>query len=110
MTKHNAQNERIKRKYLAYLKEAKRYSEPSVDAAAKALSRFEAYNRYKDFKAYHFEQAVAFKRHLAEQKAKRSGEKLSKATLHATLTQLQKFFFWLAGQPGYKNLNYSDAD
>jgi integrase len=110
MTKHNPQNERIKRKYLAYLREAKRYSEPSVDAAAKALSRFEAYNRYKDFKAYHFEQAVAFKRYLAEQKGKRSGEKLSKATLHATLTQLQKFFFWLAGQPGYKNLNYSDAD
>jgi integrase len=35
---------------------------------------------------------------------------LSKATLYATLTQLQKFFFWLAGQPGYKGLNYSDAD
>ena len=36
MTKHNAENERIKRKYLAYLKEAKRHSEPTVDAAAKA--------------------------------------------------------------------------
>jgi integrase len=110
MTKHNAGNERIKRKYFAYVKEAKRYSESSVDAAAKAISRFEAYNRFKDFKAYHFEQAIAFKRHLAEQTAQRSGEKLSKATLYATLTQLQKFFFWLAGQPRYKTLNYSDAD
>jgi site-specific recombinase XerD len=110
MTKHNAQNERIKRKYFAYLKEAKRYSEQSVDAAAKSISRFEEYNRFKDFKAYHFQQAIAFKRHLAEQTAQRSGEKLSKATLYATLTQLQKFFFWVAGQPGYKNLNYSDAD
>jgi integrase len=110
MTKHNAQNERIKRNYFAYLKEARRYSEQSVDAAAKAISRFEAHNRFRDFKAYHFEQAIAFKRHLAEQIAERSGEKLSKATLHATLTQLQKFFFWLAGQPGYKTLNYSDAD
>jgi integrase len=26
------------------------------------------------------------------------------------LTQLQKFFFWLAGQSGYRNLHYSDAD
>jgi integrase len=84
--------------------------ETSVDAAAKAISRFEAYNRFKDFKAYHFEQAIAFKRHLAEQTAQRSGEKLSKATLYATLTQLQKFFFWLAGQPGYKTLNYLDVD
>jgi integrase len=111
MTKHNPENERIKRKYFAYLKEAKRHSEPTVDAAAKALSRFEEYTRHRDFKAFHFEQAVAFKRHLAEQTGQRSGEKLSKATLHATLTQLKTFFFWLAGQPGYKaRLQYSDSD
>ena len=110
MTKHNAQNERIKRKYFAYLKEAQRYSEPSVDAAAKAISRFEEYTRRRDFKAFHFEQAVAFKRHLAETTAVRSGDKLSKATLHATLTQLRKFFFWLPDQPGYKGLSYSEAD
>ena len=111
MTKHNAENERIKRKYLAYLKEAKRHSEPTVDAAAKALSRFEEYTRHRDFKTFHFEQAVAFKRHLANQTGQRSGEKLSKATLHATLIQLKHFFFWLAGQSGYKaRLQYSDAD
>ena len=111
MTKHNAENERIKRKYFAYLKAAKRHSEPTVDAAAKALSRFEEYTRYRDFKKFHYEQATAFKRHLAEQTGLRSGEKLSKATLHATLTQLKNFFFWLAGQPGYKaQLQYSDAD
>lgn len=111
MTKHNAENERIKHKYFAYLKEARRYSEPTVDAAAKALSRFEEYTRCRDFKAFHQEQAVAFKRHLAEQSGQRSGEKLSKATLHVTLKQLRVFFFWLAGQPGYKTrLQYSDAD
>ena len=111
MTKHNAENERIKRKYFAYLKDAKQHSEPTVDAAAKALSRFEEYNRYRDFKAFHLEQAIAFKRHLAEQTGQRSGEKLSKATLHATLKQLRAFFLWLAGQPGYKaRLQYSDAD
>ena len=41
MTTHNANNERIKRQYFAYLKEAKRHSEPTVDAVAKALDRFE---------------------------------------------------------------------
>jgi integrase/recombinase XerC len=111
MTKHNAENERIKRQYFLYLKEAKRYSEASVDAAAKALSRFEEYTRYRNFRAFHFEQAVAFKNHLADQTGLRSGQKLSKATLHVTLTQLKQFFFWLAGQPGYRaRLQYSDAD
>jgi len=43
MKKHNAANERIKRKYFAFLKEAKRHSEPTVDTAAKALSRFEVH-------------------------------------------------------------------
>ena len=111
MEKHSADNERIKRKYFAYLKEAKRHSEPTVDAAAKALNRFEAYTRYRGFKAFHFEQAVAFKKHLAEQKGQQSGEKLSKATLHTTLSQLKRFFQWLAWQPGYKSrFQYSDAE
>lgn len=111
MRKHHPENERIKRQYLAYLKEAQRYSEVSIDAVAKALSRFEQYTRYRDFKAFHFELAIAFKRHLAEQTGQRSREKLSKATLHVTLTQLKKFFFWLAGQPGYRaRIRYSDGN
>jgi site-specific recombinase XerD len=111
MKKHCAENERIKRRYFAFLKEAKRHSEPTVDAAAKALNRFEVYTKFRDFKAFHFQQAIAFKRHLAEQKGQQSGEKLSKATLHATLSQLKRFFQWLAWQPGYKSrLQYSDAE
>jgi integrase len=111
MKKHNPVNERIKRKYFAFLKEAKRHSESMVDAAAKALNRFEVYTKYRDFKSFHFEQAVAFKKHLAEQKGQQSGEKLSKATLHATLSQLKRFFQWLAWQPRYKSrLQYSDAE
>ncbi len=111
MTKHHAENERIKRKYFTYLKEAMRNSEPTVDAAAKALARFEGHTKHKDFKAFHFEQAIAFKKHLAEQKGQQSGEKLSKSTLHATLTQLKRFFQWLAWQPGYKSrFQYSDAE
>ncbi|MBI5659952.1 MAG: site-specific integrase [Nitrosomonadales bacterium] len=111
MTKHHAENERIKRKYFAYLKETKGNSEPTVDAVAKALARFEYHTKYKDFKVFHFEQAIAFKRHLAEQKGQLSGEKLSKATLHSTLTQLKRFFQWLVWQPGYKSrFQFSDAE
>jgi integrase len=110
MATHNANNERIKRKYLAFLKQAKGQSEDSVDAVAKALARFEAATRYRDFKAFHFEQAVAFKKHLAEQTSLSTGGKLSKATLHATLAHLKRFFQWLADRPGYKSLQYSDAE
>lgn len=111
MTTHNASNERIKRRYFTYLKEAKRHSEQTVDAVAKALARFEADTKHRDFRAFHFEQAVAFKRRLAEQRGQRSGERLSKATLNGTLAHLKRFFHWLAGQPGYKShLQYSDAD
>ncbi len=111
MKKHNPANERIKRKYFTFLKEAKRHSEPTVDAAAKALNRLEVYSKFRDFKTFHFQQAVAFKRYLREQKGQQSGKKLSKATLHSTLTQLKHFFQWLALQPGYKSrIQYSDAE
>src|ERR1051326_6436574 len=111
MTKHNPDNERIKRKYFGFLKEAKRHSEPTVDATAKAIDRFEVYTRHRDFKAFHYEQAIAFKKQLAEQHGIRSGEKLSKATLYSTLTQLKRFFQSLACQPGFKSrVQYSDAE
>jgi integrase len=111
MTNHNPNNERIKRAYFTYLKEAKRHSEATVDAVAKALDRFESYSKRRDFKAFHYQQAVAFKNHLSEQKGQQSGEKLSKATLNATLANLKRFFQWLAGQPGYRSrFQYSDAD
>ena len=111
MRQHSVENERIKRKYFSYLKEAKRYSESTVDAVAKALNRFEEYTKYRDFKSFHSQQAVGFKNHLYHQKGQRSSERLSKATLHATLTQLKHFFHWLAGQPGYKSrFQYSDSE
>lgn len=111
MSTHNPANERIKRQYFAWVKEAKRHGEASVDAAAAALARFEAYTKFRDFKQFHVEQAVAFKRHLAEQRGQRTARPLSKATLHSALAQLKRFFEWLAGQPGYKSkLRYSDAE
>lgn len=111
MMKHNANNERIKRQYIIFLKEAKRQNESSVDAVAKAVSRFESYTKYRDFKAFHFEQAVGFKNHLAQQKNQQTGKPLSKATLHSTLGQLKTFFQWLAMQSGYKSrISYTDTE
>jgi integrase len=111
MAEYNPVNERIKRRYFTYLKEAKRHSEATVDAVAPSLARFEMYTKHRDFKAFHFEQAVAFKNYLAQHVSRSSGHKLSKATLYATLAHLKRFFQWLAGQPGYKSrIRYSDAE
>jgi len=111
VSKYNPGNERIKRRYFTYLKEARRHEESTIDASAKALNRWEQYTKFRDFGAFHFEQAVGFKRHLSEQVGTRSGERLSKATLHATMTQLKRFFQWLALQPGFKTkIKYCDAD
>ncbi|TPQ32793.1 recombinase XerC [Bradyrhizobium guangdongense] len=111
MKNYNATNERTKRRYFSYLTEAQGHSEQTIDAVAKAIARFEAFIRYRDFKSFHIEQAKAFKREIAEQRSNRSGEPLSKATLYATLAALRRFFLWLAGQPGYKSrISYSDAE
>lgn len=111
MTRTNPDNERIKRAYFMYLREARRASEASIDSVAKAISRFEDSTNWKAFSGFHREQAVAFKRRLIEQRAVRSGEQLSRATVHSTLSALRAFFLWLADQPGYKRrIAYSDAD
>jgi integrase len=111
MKTHHADNVRIKHKYLGYLKEAKGHAEASLDSVAQALDRFENYTHFRDFKAFHPEQAKAFKVHLTAQVSSRSGERLTQATLNSTLRHLRAFFHWLAGQPGYRSkLTYADAD
>lgn len=111
MKNHNPQNERVKRAYFTYLTEAKGFSEATLDGVAKALNRFESYTKFRDFKAFHIEQAKGFKASLAEQMSLRTKDRLSKATLYATLNALKRFFIWLAGQPGYKSrVSYADAE
>jgi site-specific recombinase XerD len=99
---YDPENERLKRAYLNYMREAQQHSEPSLDAIAKALHRFETYSRFRSFRTFHTEQAIAFKRHLADQRNERTGVALSVATQYATLAALKAFFRWLASQPGFK--------
>jgi integrase/recombinase XerD len=111
MTKRNAANERIKRRYFAFLKDAKGRDEVSIDAAAKAIDRFEEYSRHRDFKTFHFEQARGFKNQLTAESNTRTGKPLSASTVHATLGALKAFFLWLADQRGYASrIKYVDAE
>lgn len=110
-SKYIAKNERIKREYFDFLKEAKQQDEQSIDAVAKALARFEGYNAYKDFKSFKKQQAIGFKKKLAESVSDTTGQRLSKSTLFATCRHLKSFFQWLSMQAGYKSsVKYSDAD
>jgi integrase len=111
MRQHNAENERVKRDYLIYLKAAKGLSEASLDTVAKAIHRFEVSTKFRPFRKFHIEQAVAFRRQLSETESAETGKPLSKATVLQTLNALRAFFLWLAGQPGYRSrISYSDAD
>jgi len=111
MNKSNAENVRIKRDYFAHLKGPGRQSEASIDAVAKALSRFESYTRNKDFKTFRKDQAIGFTAHLSREVNERTGEPLSKATLLATLNALKAFFTWLSQQRGFKSkFTYVDAE
>lgn len=111
MPKYNPANERIKREYFSHLKEARGQSVDTVDAVAQALARFETDTQHKDFRTFRKEQAIAFKRHLADRDSRATGEKLSKATQLATLAHLKRFFQWLSMQAGYKaKVHYPDAE
>jgi site-specific recombinase XerD len=99
MTKRNAENERVKRRYLIYLKDAKGRDNASIDAAASAIERFEEYIKRREFRSFHIEQARSFKAHLSAATNARTGEPLSASTVHATLAALKAFFVWLADQP-----------
>jgi integrase len=109
--KRTPANERIKRRYLQFLREVKGRDEASLDAVAKALERFDDYNRRRDFKKFHIEQARGFKADLMEQRNARTGAPLSASTINSTLGALKAFFIWLAGEPDYRaRIKYADAE
>jgi len=111
MSKLNPQNERIKRDYLRFLKEARGKSEATLDTTRKALARFEDYTGARDYKTFRREQAIGFKDRLAETNGIRTGENLSHSTQASTLSALKEFFTWLTWQPGYKSkIHVPDID
>nr|QQZ50669.1 site-specific integrase [Phenylobacterium glaciei] len=111
MIKRNAENERVKRDYLIWMREARGRSEETLDIAAAAIDRFQTHTGYKAFKTFRPEQATSFKADLSRQTSPASGKPLSKATLYGTLKGVQAFFEWLSREPGYRQaVRMSDAE
>ena len=110
MVKVIPENERIKYRYLDYLKQAMGRDEKTLDKVAAALSEFEAAIGWKNFKRFHREWGERFKKHLDRARNARTGNPLSVSTIDATLAYVRAFIHWLAGQSGYKSkISYDDA-
>ena len=111
MRKINEENERIKRRYLQYLKTAKRKDASTVLKAAEGILRFEASTNFASFKRFHIEQAIKFHDRVNSEISKTTGKPLSKSTISSVLSANKSFIFWLADQAGYKSrIRHSDAD
>lgn len=111
MRKHHPENERTKRRYMEYLKDAKQLSDGSIDQVAAAIADFEAVTGHRDFRKFRIELAQKYKRDLGERRTAATDKPLSKATISSRLMALKAFFEWLAGQPGFRSkLTYSDAE
>jgi integrase/recombinase XerD len=103
MEAYNPKNERIKKRYYHFLKEADQKAESTINAIRKAISRFETYTGMKDFGTFNEDQAVGFKKHLSSLKTERTGEPLSTSTILHTVNTLKECFKWLSEQQGYKS-------
>lgn len=110
--KLNSKNERIKRAYRIFLKEADGKADGSIEQVMKAIERYEAFTKRADFGTFDQRKAVRFKDHLAAQS-------LAKATILSTMKPLKRFFGWLGYQPGHRSrirrtdieyLNLADRD
>jgi integrase len=111
MKTHSPANERIKRRYVQYLKEVRGSGPTAIDQFTTAIHRFETYTKFADFGRFHIEQVRGFKQHLTEQIGVRSKAPLSHATVYTTLNTLKAFFMWLAAQPGFKSrFRYGDSE
>ena len=119
MIRFNPENERIKRQYFEWEMEANGKSAKTVDNMRNSIYAFEEFTKFKSLKRLNKDDIIVFKKHIAKQKNKRTGELVSKSYLFHTSKNLIGFFRWLCCQRGYKksispsNINYfnlSDKD
>ena len=111
MKKINEENERIKRRYFTYMREAKGRDNKTITKIAAALIKFEQSTKHKSFKKFHIEDAIKFNSYLRKAKNARTKKPLSHATIDSTLRTVKAFIHWLAGQSGYKSrISYADAE
>lgn len=111
MAKRNSDNLRVKRKYLVWLKDAKRLSDASVDKAAAAVDLYETETGGRDFRSFSPERTRRFKERLSRRRNQRTRRELSPGTIDSVLREIRAFHLWLADQSGYRaHLRHADAE
>lgn len=107
MIDFNAENERIKRDYSEFLREADQKSESTVRGIEKAIQRFEKHTGYLGFASFNREQAKSFRTALSSPPP--DEKRLGNSTILSTLKAVQRFFRWLSVQHGFKSRIHTNA-
>jgi integrase len=103
MTKINPQNEKIKRKYFDWLKEAEGLSVSSIYKVERSIALWDDFTDAADYRSFNIDITKDFKKWLFERKNQATNQPISLTTCHYYLISLNDFFKWLAGQQGYKS-------
>jgi site-specific recombinase XerD len=111
MTTINPANERIKRRYIQHMKEARGLADSTIDNVLRAIFDYERFTDFRDFGKFRAKDAIAFKRSLQAKPGRAPGERSRRSTIQNRLQPLQRFFSWLAEQPGFRTkLRPSDRE
>lgn len=97
------QNEKMKRRYLDWSKEADGYSDKTLLVKESSIWKYEEYTNNEDYKKFNSDKAKGFKKWLATKNSRVTGVPLNKTSQYKILRHVNAFFRWLALQPGYKS-------
>lgn len=101
MTNPNIKNEKIKRSFFKWLKEANGSCESTIEKIESAIVLYEEFTKFADFTTFSPDKAISFKKWLKNKEFK--GRIISLVTHYSYLRSLRKFFSWLCSQSGYKS-------
>jgi len=102
MTSTLYKNEIIKRGFFEYLRNAKRFSDKTIDCYEKAIWQWEDFSNKANLSNFNKTEAEKFKNWLKNKKKAKSQERISLSYCYDILRYLRVFFDWLSKQKGYK--------
>ena len=91
----NPSNERLRHAYIEHLRDAKKYSEKTIDAAMRHLSELERFIGGNDFESLTKSEAKAFSDWVHQRPSKAGAETLSASSIVHTLSDLKALYDWL---------------
>jgi site-specific recombinase XerD len=97
MSRVSAKNERTKRAFFRYLKNADGCCESTINSIENAILLWQEFSKDEDFAFYNADKAIDFKKWLLKRETR--GRPMALVTYHAYLRHLRKFFGWLVREP-----------